>query len=437
MRAGFSELERGVRTIETRPTDSRRGGIGAIVLGLATALGLWSVATALPSYAQTDSDWQQGVRNEVQAQHLDAALDIVAQRLASVPDDYEAHGWRGRLLAWKGRWPDAEAEYKLVLEKFPDDVEILTALSDVLLWQHKYAEALEVLNHARSIAPSDPEVLGRQARVLTLVGRTSEANSEYRQLLKFDPDNREAKANLLENARYELRLGNDTDFLNFANNAETQNVTLISHWNQRYSTTFGLSTYQRFGQDAVKFLGSGAFHITARTWAGVGGAVANDQGIVPTNEAFFEVGHGFHLDNRWIEGLESSYQQHWYWYTGAHVLTLSTTQIAYLPHRLSLTVGVTGARTGFIATPTGWEPSGWVKPGFPVLRRVNGYVLYGVGSENFAQIDQLEQFSAHTYGGGLRYRFTERQDVEGYLAREDRSHGQTDTTLGFNYGIRF
>jgi len=437
MRAGFSELERGVRTVETRPTDSRRGGIRAIALRLAVALGLWFVATALPSYAQSDGDWQQSVRNQVQGKHLDAALDIVAERLANVPDDYEAHGWRGRLLAWKGRWFDAEAEYKLVLEKFPDDVEILTALADVLLWQHKYAEALEVLNHAQSIAPSDPEVLGRQARVLTLVGRTSEAQAEYRQLLKFDPDNKEAKASLVEHARYELRLGNDTDFFNFASNAETQNVSFLAHWTERYSTTFGLSTYQRFGQAAVKFLGSGAFHVTAHTWAGVGGAVANDQGIVPTNEAFFEVGHGFHWDNRWVAGLESSYQQHWYWYQGAHVLTLSTTQIAYLPHRLSLTVSVTGGRTGFSGTPTNWEPSGWVKPGFPVLRRVNGYVFYGVGTESFAQIDQIEQFSAHTYGGGLRYRFTERQDVEGYLAREDRSHGQTDTTLGFNYGIRF
>ncbi|HXY07936.1 MAG TPA: tetratricopeptide repeat protein [Terriglobales bacterium] len=372
----------------------------------------------------------------MQAQRLDAALDIVAERLGTVPDDYEAHGWRGRLLAWKGRWFEAESEYKLVLEKFPDDVEILTALSDVLVWQHKYADALQVLNHATSIAPSDPEVLSRQARVLTLLGRTRDARSEYQQLLKFDPDNKEAKANLLENARYELRLGNDTDFFNFANNAETQNVTFTSHWNQRYATTFGLSAYQRFGQDAVKFLGSGAMHVTAHTWASIGGAVANDQGIVPTNEAFFEVGHGFHLDNRWLQGLESSYQQHWYWYTGAHVLALCTTQIAYLPHRLSLALAVTGARTGFVG-PAGWEPSGWVKPGFPVLRRVNGYVLYGVGTESFAQIDQVEQFAAHTYGGGLRYRFTERQDVESYVAHEDRSHGQTDTTLGFNYGIRF
>jgi len=433
-----SGLELEVRRTEAKPTDSRWGGrIGAIALRLAMALGLWSVGTAVPSHAQAESDWQQAVRDEVQAQHLDAALDMVAQRLATVPDDYEAHGWRGRLLAWKGHWTEAEAEYRLVLEKFPDDVEILTALSDVLVWQHKYADGLQVLNHAKSISPSDPEVLSRQARVLALLGRTNDARAEYQQLLKFDPNNQEAKASLIENAKHELRLGNDTDFLSFANNGETQNVALISHWNQRYATTFGLSTYQRFGQDAVKFVASGAFHVTAHTWAGVGGAVANDQGIVPTNEAFFEVGHGSRFDYRWLQGLESSYQQHWFWYEGAHVLTLSTTQIAYLRSRWSLTLNVTGARTGFSGTPTAWEPSGWIKPGFPVLRRVTGYVLYGVGNESFAQIDQLEQFSAHTYGGGLRYRFTERQDVESYVAREDRSHGQTDTTLGFNYGIRF
>jgi len=168
-------LEREVRTIEKTPTEARCGGVRGIALRVAIAFGLWAVATALPSSAETEGDWQQAVRSEVQAQHLDAALTIVAERLRIAPGDYEAHGWRGRLLAWKGRWSDAEAEYKLVLEKFPDDVEILTALSDVLVWQHKNAEALEVLNHAKQISPSDPEVLSRQARVLTLLGRTRDA----------------------------------------------------------------------------------------------------------------------------------------------------------------------------------------------------------------------------------------------------------------------
>jgi tetratricopeptide (TPR) repeat protein len=417
--------------IEKALIDLRRRAIRASLCG---ALFL---AVVSPFAGQTGSEWQQQVQDEVKAQHLDAALTIVDQRLANTPEDLEAHGWRGRLLAWKGRWPEGEAEYKLVLEKFPNDVDILTGLANVLLWQEKYSEALKVLNHARTISPSDHEILSRRARVLALLGRTGEGQLEYQQVLQFDPGNKEARASVLENSKHELRVGDDIDFFNYTGNAETQSVSLSSRWNSRWSTVFGVSTYQRFGQDAVKFQASGGLHLTAQTWASVGTAVANDQGLVPTNEAFFEIGHAFRLDNRWVQGLESSYEQHWFWYQGAHVLTFSTNQIVHLPKGWTWSLTVTGARSEFAGTPVAWEPSGWSKLGFPLYHRLSGNVLYAVGSENFSQVDQIGQFSAHTYGGGLRYQFFDRQDVQGYLARQLRSQGQTDTTLGFSYGIRF
>jgi len=111
---------------------------------------------AFPASGQTSDDWQPRVRTEVQAQNLDAAFAVVEQRLAQAPDDLEAHGWRGRLLAWKGHWPEAEAEYLLVLRSFPKDVEVLTSLSDVLLWQQKWQDSLQILDQARKISPSDP-----------------------------------------------------------------------------------------------------------------------------------------------------------------------------------------------------------------------------------------------------------------------------------------
>jgi tetratricopeptide (TPR) repeat protein len=418
-----------VNLIEKSRADLQRRVIGALLIV--------ALLVAVPVAAQTDTDWQQRVQDEVKLQHLDAALTVVDQRLANVPDDLEAHGWRGRLLSWKGRWPEGEAEYKLVLEKVPDDADILTALADVLLWQQKYPEALEALNHAKNISPSDPEILSRLARLLTLLGRTTEARQEYQQVLQFDPANKEAKASLLESTKQELRIGDDIDFFSFANDAQAQSISLSSRWNERWSTIFDVTTYQRFSQDAVKFQASGAFHITTQTWASVGTALANDQGVVPTNEAFFEYGHAFRLENRWVQGLESSYDQHWFWYQGAHVLTLSTSQLVYLPKGWTWSLNVTGARSGFAGTSVAWEPSGWSKLGFPLHRRLTGNLLFGVGSENFTQIDQIGQFSAHTYGGGLRYRFANRQDVQGYVAREDRSQGQTDTTLGLSYGIRF
>jgi tetratricopeptide (TPR) repeat protein len=390
--------------------------------------------------AQTINDWQAQIRKDVEHRHIDAALAIVEQRLADAPEDLEAHGWHGRLLAWKGRWSEGEAEYRLVLAKVPSDTEMLTGLADVLLWQQKYNEALQTLDQARKISPSDSEILSRRARVLTLLGRTPEARSEYQQTLLFDSQNADARRgldSLRENTKHELRVGEDTDVFNYADSGQTQGVSLSSRWNQRWSTVFGVSTYQRFGQDAVKFLASSAFHFTARDWLTVGSAVANSQSAVPTNEAFFEYGHAFRIENRWFRGLESSYQQHWFWYQGAHVLTLNTSQIVYLPHAWTWSLNVTGARAGFLGTPVDWTPSGWTKLGFPLQRRVTGNVFFGVGSENFSQIDQIGRFSAHTFGGGLRYQFAARQDITGYVARQTRTHGQIDTSLGLSYGLRF
>jgi tetratricopeptide (TPR) repeat protein len=390
--------------------------------------------------AQTADDWQAQVRKDVENQHVDAALAIVDQRLADAPEDLEAHGWRGRLLGWKGRWSEGEAEYKLVLEKVPDDIEILTGLSDVLLWQKKYTEALQTLDRARKISPSDPEILSRRARVLALLGRTPEARSEYQQTLLFDTHNADARTGLDalgENTKHELRVGEDVDLFSYADASQTQGVSLSSRWNPRWSTVFGVSTYQRFGQDAVKFLASTGFRFTARDSFTIGSAVANSQAVVPTNEAFFEYGHGFRIENRWVQGLESSYQQHWFWYQGAHVLTLNISQVVYFPHEWTWSLNVTGARTGFLGTPVDWTPSGWTKLGFPLRRRVTGNVFFGMGSENFAQIDQIGRFSAHTFGGGLRYQFAARQDITGYAARQDRTGGLIDTSFGLSYGIRF
>jgi tetratricopeptide (TPR) repeat protein len=414
---------------------TRRTGIAILLL-----LAFVQVLAGQTVAGQTGDDWQLRVRSDVENHHLEDALAVVEQRLANAPEDLEAHGWHGRLLAWKGRWSEGENEFKLVLDKFPDDSEILTALADVLLWQHNYAEALVMLDRARKISPSDPEILSRRARVLALLGRSPEARSQYQQTLQFDSQNQDARtglASLSENTKQELRLGEDVDFFNFANTAQTQGVSLSSRWNQRWSTVFGVDSYQRFGQDAVKFLASTALHPTARDWFTVGSAVANSQNVVPVSEALFEYGHAFRIENRWFRGLESSYQQHWFWYHGAHVLALNTSQIVYLPHEWTWSLNVTGARTGFVGTPVAWTPSGWTKLGFPLQRRVIGNIFFGVGSENFAQIDQIGRFSAHTFGGGLRYQFAARQDINGYVARQIRNQGQTDTSFGLSYGIRF
>jgi tetratricopeptide (TPR) repeat protein len=394
----------------------------------------------LSTFLVAEDDWQQQVHTAVDQHQIPAALAVVDRRLAETPGDMEAHNWRGRLLAWTNRWSEAESEYRLVLEKFPNDLEVLTGLADLLLWQRKYPEALAALEAARTVAPQDPEILVRRARVLSRLERISEARAQFQAVLAYDPTNRAAisgLADLTGVSRYELRIGEELDFFNYTENAQAEAVTLTAHWNQTWTTAVGASPYHLFGENAVKIWADAAYRFHQNNWVRILGGGANPQDVVPESEALIEYGHGFRFSHPWFQGLESSYQEHSLWYRGAQVLTLSTTQILYLPKEWTWTVSVTGARTRFESTGPDWVPTGSTKLGVPLSRRFSGSVLFAVGAENFAQVDQIGRLSARTYGGGLRYRWAESQDLAGFIARQDREHGQNQTSLGLSYGIRF
>jgi tetratricopeptide (TPR) repeat protein len=402
------------------------------------AVLLLSVTVAVPQ--DVNADWQQRVREDVRNQHLDAALTDIEQRLNSYPEDVEARAWHGRVLAWKGRWAEAETEYRRVLERAPGDTETMGGLSDVLLWQGRLEEALRILDQASSLTPHQSEIRLRRARILRELGRTADAKDEFRQVLIFEPGNKDAKAGLTglaEATHHELRLGVDVDTFNYTDAAQAQILSLGSRWSPRWSTLVGANFYQRFGENPGKFFASSAFRFRGRDWLNVGGALANQNDVIPTNEAFFEYGHGFKFANPWIQGLEGSYQQRWLWYRGAHVLTLSLTQIYYLPQNWTWALTVTGARSGFAGTGIDWAPSGSSRVGFPLYRRLGGNFSFAVGSENFAQVDQIGRLSARTFGGGLRYRLDNRQDLSGYVASQHRTEGRTQNSFGLSYGVRF
>ena len=384
--------------------------------------------------------WQQEVREQVSSHQLDAALATVNRRIEYASDDLEAHGWRGRILAWEGHWAEAESEYRLVLQRMPSDVDILTGLADVLLWQQQAQKALEIIDRARRFSPSDPDVLSRRARILLSLGRVADARREFRELLAIDPQDkgaRRALSGLTTETRHELRFGEDVDTFNYADTAQSHSLSLDSRWSSRWSTSVASNIYQRFGENAVKGTATVTLRIAGKQWVTMGAANAHDNGVIPKSEAFFEYGYGFRLRNLTFRGLETSYRQHWFWYRGAHVLTIGGSDILYLPGDWTWTFTVTGARSGFAGTGIEWLPSGATKLAFPLMHRLTGSVGFGVGSEDFAQVDQIGHFSAHTFVGGLRYRLTENQDITGYVAAQERSEGRTQSSFGLNYGIHF
>ena len=174
----------------------------------------------------------------------------------------------------------------------------------------------------------------------------------------------------------------------------------------------------------------------------VGGAAANDNGVIPRHETFFEYDQGFSVRRSGpLRGIETIYGQHWYWYAAARILTINETALVYLPREWTWSLTLIEARNHFSETATEWRPAGMTQLKFPLTRwkdrRVGGNVMFAIGTENFAEVNQIGELSSHTYGGGLRFQFTAVQDVTGFAAYQRRSQNRDESSFGFGYGIRF
>src|SRR5690348_14687329 len=149
----------------------------SFVLCLSAILMLATPSFSPAFAADSGPDWSSQVRATVQQGDLDKALALTEARIAAAPSDLEAHGWRARLLAWKNRHPEAAAEYRFVLSRKPDDLDMLVGLADVLHWDGKDSEALQVLDRAHALDPGNSDVLVRRGRVLAALKRNAEARS--------------------------------------------------------------------------------------------------------------------------------------------------------------------------------------------------------------------------------------------------------------------
>ena len=380
------------------------------------------------------------MRAAVERKDLSRAAAIVDGRLSSSPDDLEAQAWHARLLAWTGEWNQAEAQYRHILMKTPKDTDILLGLADVLVWQEKFNQALPLLDQAEECGAPPAEVLTRRARVLLRINQRNEAQLTYQALLAIDPNNPEAEsalASLMEERRYEVRIGSDSDLFNYTNAAQAQAINLNVGWNSRWSSASTATFYQRFGEAAEKLAIDSSYRLTPRDSLRIGGGLANTQPVTSRREFVAEYVHGFKIRSTFLRGLESSAQQRSLWFTGSQVASLGGSGTAYLPGDCTWTLTVIAARSHFDHAGTVWTPSGSTRIGFPIGDRLHANVSFAVGTENFFYVDQIGRFSARTFGTGLRYQINRFQDISGSAAFQNRTRGQTQTSLGLSYGFRF
>ena len=394
---------------------------------------------------QTTPDWQAQVRKYAQQQDWNAAMHIVDLEVARTPQDMDVRAWRARVLLWSGQLADAEREFREILAAVPQDPDNWMGLASVYSREGRTQDAEKALERALELDPKRADIHAARGRVLRDLRQLEDAKMEFRRALELDPQNTEARTGLLSlrgEAKHELRFGVDTDLFSFAEANHDGGVSLTSQWTSHWATTAAGSFYRRAGTNAGGF--SGAVTGKSAAWGAltVGAATADDNGVIPRAETFFDYDRGWKIGrSEWVRGLEIDYGQHWYWYSSARILTLHEATTLYLPRDWSWSLALIGARSYFTGDGTDWRPSGYSKINFPITgteqRGLVGNLFYAVGTEDFAEVDQIGRFASHTYGGGLRFRLTPLQDVTGFAAYQKRIPDRTETSFGFTYGIRF
>ena len=405
-------------------------------------VGIW-ILCVLAWGQELTSGWREDVRRCVEAKDWTAAMDIVEGQMARAPQDMDIRAWHARVLMWSGKIAEAEREYLEILAVLPNDPDNWMGLANVYSREGQPERARQALDRAVELDPKRADLRAARARAMQAADEQREAKSEFHRALELDPNSTQARAGLLSlrgEPRHELRVGGDADLFSFADANHDEGLSLTSRWTSHWETSVTGNVYRRGGAEAEKFVGSFTGKLARWGALTLGGAAAHDNNVIPKDEAFFDYDGGWKLSgSKILRGLEIDYGQHWYWYTTARILTIHETTLFYLPHDWTWSLGLTGARSHFSSTE--WRPSGMTRLGFPITRwderRLGGNIFYAVGTENFAQVDQIGQFSSHTYGGGLRFQLTAREDVTGFAAYQKRTQDRSQTSFGFTYGFRF
>jgi tetratricopeptide (TPR) repeat protein len=410
-------------------------------------LAICSVFLAIfPVYGQVATpDWQVQVRKYAEAGDWNSAMRRVDREIANAPRDLDVRAWRARVLAWSGQLSAAEEEYLAILKISRNDPDVWMGLAGVYLREGQIEKAQTAIDTAEQLDAKRADLHTMRARIFRAAGERSQARSEFQQALKLNPASEEARAGLMSvrpEPKNELLFGQDNDLLSYTSSYRSEWGSWSSQWTPGWATAVSGNFYQRGGVEAAKFVGS----ITRRQarWgtATIGGAAAHDEGVIPRSEAFFALDRGWRTsETGLLRAVEFDYGQHWYWYQSSRVLTLNGTAIIYLPGEWTFTLGATGARSAFSGTGAEWSPAGRGRLGLPLARwgekRLSGDVFFAAGTEDFEQVDQIGRFSSQTYGGGLRFQASTRQDITVYAGYQKRTQARTDTTFGLSYGIHF
>jgi hypothetical protein len=398
-----------------------------------------SPADVAPDQA-APSTWQADLQERAAARDFERALALADRRLLEAPDDEDARFWRARLLSWLARWPDAEREYRRLIAASPENADYLIGLANVRLGAQQPVDALNWLSQARVRDSRRPDLFVTRGRALRSLGQVDEARAAFRTALALAPGDADALAGLASvrpEPRHRLSMAADVDHYSFTTSSRAVTESLRSTWTSAWKTDVGARVDSRAQRTAWRALGAVSRRLPGRTVMTVGGSAGPGRDIVSTSEVFVGANKGFQFGRRFVRGLEFDYEHRWLSFDEADVMTARPSATVYFPRDWQAMVAVTAARSAFDGLGSEWRPAGSARLTFPLTSLVAGRAFYATGAENYALRDQIGSFSAWTVGAGARFTLPASQDLDIYVARQQRDQGRVQTTVGIGHGFRF
>ena len=125
---------------------------------------------------------EKATRFEVAKQYREAEA-VYREVLQLYPDNDEVRSALARVLSWQGAHAEATTLYREVLARHPQDQEIRVALAQVLSWQQQFDEARSLYQAVLQAEPAQVDARRGLAEVAHWQGHRSEALQRYEVLL--------------------------------------------------------------------------------------------------------------------------------------------------------------------------------------------------------------------------------------------------------------
>jgi tetratricopeptide (TPR) repeat protein len=119
---------------------------------------------------------------------LDKALQRSEQALSEAPDNRQLQIVRADLIAEKGRVDEGVKSLQKLLKNNKEDLEILSAITNIYQRARKFDEAQATLNTALQRFPNEEQVYFMQGALYEKMNRVDEAEKAFRKALEFEKD---------------------------------------------------------------------------------------------------------------------------------------------------------------------------------------------------------------------------------------------------------